>query len=109
MPTEIAQEPRRILIIDDNDSIHSDFKKTLMSAEPAPTGLSNAKAALFGDAVPTASARMPKFELESAMQGEQGLSKLQSAMQAGKPFSVAFVDMRMPPGWDGLQTIQRLW
>jgi len=109
MPTEIAQEPRRILIIDDNDSIHSDFKKTLLSAEPPTTGLSNAKAALFGDAAPAASARMPKFELESAMQGEEGLSKLQSALQAGKPFSVAFVDMRMPPGWDGLQTIQRLW
>ncbi len=43
------------------------------------------------------------------MQGEEGLKKLQEAQQAGRPFHVAFVDMRMPPGWDGVQTIQRLW
>ncbi|HEX4797480.1 MAG TPA: EAL domain-containing protein [Humisphaera sp.] len=109
MQSAIAQEPRRILIIDDNDSIHSDFKKTLTSAEAPSTGLANAKAALFGNSAQSTASRMPKFELESAMQGEEGLAKLQSALKAGKPFSVAFVDMRMPPGWDGLQTIQRLW
>jgi hypothetical protein len=29
--------------------------------------------------------------------------------QQGRPFALAFVDMRMPPGWDGLETIKRLW
>src|SRR5690606_27038348 len=27
----------------------------------------------------------------------------------GRPFSMAFVDMRMPPGWDGIETIARIW
>ena len=30
-------------------------------------------------------------------------------MEQGRPYSVAFVDMRMPPGWDGIETIARLW
>ncbi|MGZ8385082.1 MAG: histidine kinase dimerization/phospho-acceptor domain-containing protein, partial [Nitrospira sp.] len=33
----------------------------------------------------------------------------QNAYQRGNPYAVAFVDMRMPPGWDGLETIEHLW
>ena len=28
---------------------------------------------------------------------------------AGRPYTVAFVDVRMPPGWDGVETIKRIW
>ena len=31
------------------------------------------------------------------------------ALSDGRPYAMAFVDMRMPPGWDGLETIERLW
>jgi diguanylate cyclase (GGDEF)-like protein len=110
----LNNQPRRILIIDDNDAIHSDFRKTLggdaASSSASASKLAGAKAALFGDTTAAASApALPKFELESAMQGEEGLAKLQAAARDGRPFRVAFVDMRMPPGWDGVQTIQRLW
>jgi diguanylate cyclase (GGDEF)-like protein len=33
----------------------------------------------------------------------------QAAVDAGHPDALAFVDMRMPPGWDGVETIQHLW
>src|SRR5450755_2772286 len=110
MATETARPPRRILVIDDNAAIHNDFRKTLQGGEEPSAKLSSGKAALFGDAAPvTHDTPLPKFELESALQGEEGLKKLEDALKAGKPFNVAFVDMRMPPGWDGVQTIQRLW
>ncbi|HAI14649.1 MAG TPA: hypothetical protein DCM28_23290 [Phycisphaerales bacterium] len=49
------------------------------------------------------------YQVDSAMQGRDGLSKVINALDEGKPYAVAFVDMRMPPGWDGVQTISRLW
>src|ERR1700748_2319217 len=109
MPVEPALDVRRILVIDDNDAIHNDFKKILSPAEEPSQKLTSAKAALFGSAPGAAKQRMPKFEIESALQGQEGLTRLEQAMKDQKPFQVAFVDMRMPPGWDGVQTIQRLW
>ena len=34
---------------------------------------------------------------------------VQNALQAGIPYALAFVDVRMPPGWDGVETIAHLW
>jgi diguanylate cyclase (GGDEF)-like protein len=99
---------RRILTIDDNDAIHGDFRK-ILTQTAVSSKLKSAKAALFGDtAAETASDRL-HFQVDSALQGQEGLDKLIKAQADGTPYSVAFVDMRMPPGWDGLQTIQRLW
>jgi diguanylate cyclase (GGDEF)-like protein len=111
MPPEVTSQARRILVIDDNDAIHKDFRKTLERPEEPSAKLASAKAALFGGTATAVDTRrqMPEFRLESAMQGQEGLTKLEEALSAGDPFSVAFVDMRMPPGWDGVQTIQRLW
>ena len=52
---------------------------------------------------------LPKFSVQSAYQGEEGLGIATAAFNEGKPFCIAFVDMRMPPGWDGIETIKRLW
>jgi diguanylate cyclase len=111
MLTATAPETRRILVIDDNDAIHKDFKKTLVVSDGPSAKLSSAKSALFGEpTAPSADvAVMPKFELDSALQGQEGLTKIEESLKQGRPFHVAFVDMRMPPGWDGVQTIQRLW
>ncbi|MGH8209817.1 MAG: putative bifunctional diguanylate cyclase/phosphodiesterase, partial [Steroidobacteraceae bacterium] len=34
---------------------------------------------------------------------------MRQAIEENRPFATAFVDMRMPPGWDGLETIEHLW
>jgi len=109
MSSEI-NTPRRILVIDDNDAIHRDFRKTLEYSEEPSARLASAKAALFGETAESSGkdCRL-KFELETALQGEEGLKKLLAALNENRPFNVAFVDMRMPPGWDGVQTIQKLW
>jgi len=97
---------RRILLIDDMPAIHEDFHKILMPQTAERAALSAVEAALFGDEPKAAAAT---FELESAYQGQEGLAKVQAALQAGRPYALAFVDMRMPPGWDGVETIERLW
>ena len=49
------------------------------------------------------------FEVSSALDGAGGVAMAEAALAAGKPVRMAFVDMRMPPGWDGVETIERLW
>jgi len=101
------QKNRRILVIDDNKSIHKDFRE-ILEVGGAKTGtLDEAKVAILGDAA-KASER-EGFEIDSAFQGAEGLQKVKEALAQGKPYAMAFVDVRMPPGWDGIETIGRIW
>lgn len=95
----------RILLIDDLRSIHEDFARIL--TRPSTGGELDAMGSeLFGVAAPSADC---VFELDSAFQGQDGLIKLDASLQEQRPYAIAFVDMRMPPGWDGLETIEHLW
>jgi diguanylate cyclase (GGDEF)-like protein len=99
---------RRILVIDDNPAIHRDFAKILDADGADHTSLAAAEQLLFGEPAKPVAER-PAFELTFASQGQEGVELARRALQANQPFAVAFIDMRMPPGWDGLETIQHLW
>jgi len=105
MPDRIKHLNRRILVIDDTVAIHEDFKKIFYDkATPAFDAL---EVELFDRSpgiTPAAG-----FELTSAYQGQEGLAAVSASVCDGKPFALAFVDVRMPPGWDGIETISRLW
>jgi signal transduction histidine kinase len=106
MSTPAGHHHRRILVIDDNRAIHEDFRKILVGEEEVE-GYNDLKAELFGDtaAEPTPAA----FEVDSAFQGEEGLDRVRQAVEAGRPYAMAFIDVRMPPGWDGIETTTRIW
>lgn len=97
----------RLLIIDDNPEIHADFRRILCGDRKAASKLEAAERALFGTATGFQTYR--EFELDSAYQGEEGLARVYHALQEDYPYSIAFVDVRMPPGWDGIEVIPRLW
>ncbi len=97
----------RILIIDDNPAIHDDIRKILGSEGKSHDALAQTKELLFGgNPLPLDESG---FEIVSAFQGQEGLEKVKEAEEAGRPFALMFVDMRMPPGWDGVETIKRIW
>lgn len=104
----VQSENRRILVIDDEPSMHADYRSVL-APECAVEDLQLAKleASMFGDEAPTE--RRRSFAVSSAHQGSEGLELARAALAAEQPFAVAFVDMRMPPGWDGVQTVTQLW
>src|SRR5438105_7022830 len=107
-PLTLQPENNRILIIDDNPAIHQDFRKILGPADATlAKELDAAEASLFGDKIDTE--RTANFQIDSAFQGQEGLEKVRGAFAEGKPYAVAFVDVRMPPGWDGIETIARIW
>ncbi len=94
----------RLLVIDDTRAIHEDFRKILC---PAPEPMDEASAEFFGGPAPVST--QPDFAIDSAFQGEEGVAMLSSALDEGRPYAVAFVDVRMPPGIDGIQTVEQLW
>ncbi|MDY7226789.1 sensor histidine kinase [Hyalangium rubrum] len=101
-----ASPNRRILVVDDNRTIHQDFRK-ILCPPTANDSLDAMEADLFGQT--EASARLPGFEVDSAYQGEEALLLSRNAREQGRPYAVAFVDIRMPPGIDGVETTSRLW
>ncbi|MFT3786872.1 MAG: diguanylate cyclase [Tepidisphaeraceae bacterium] len=100
---------RRVLIIDDNPDIHRDFDKILTPAARTDA-LDALEALVLGNANGTGAAATDDdtFEIDHAHQGEEGFAKIRAAHAEGRPYLAAFVDMRMPPGWDGLRTIRAI-
>ncbi|PZP92193.1 MAG: hybrid sensor histidine kinase/response regulator [Variovorax paradoxus] len=103
-----VEHNRRILLVDDMPAIHEDFRKILLM--PAACGLDQMEAALFGSsAEQPAPSTLPGFMLDSAYQGQEAVAMVCASLEAKLPYAMAFVDMRMPPGWDGVETIERIW
>lgn len=98
----------RIIVIDDNIDIHNDFIKILTTNTVDDTLYTELDEKLFGNEESNA-IKLPKFIIDTAMQGKEGFEKIKIAAEADKPYSLAFVDIRMPPGWDGIETIKNIW
>ncbi len=97
----------RILVIDDNPSIHKDFQTILLEEEESTT-LSALRSEVFGESNKDPVGKSV-YELDFATQGKEGREKVKQACSDNRPYELAFVDMRMPPGWDGLKTIEHIW
>jgi signal transduction histidine kinase len=96
---------RRLLIVDDNREIHEDFRR-ILHRKVARSEMRSLETLLFGTCIAD---HREEFEVASAYQGQEALESVEKAMVAGAPYAMAFVDFRMPPGWDGIETISRLW
>lgn len=97
----------KIIIIDDNPGIHKDFKKILTMTMSPTHEIDKLDLELFGEK--SKEIALPKFKIDTATQGKEGVERIEQAIKEGKPYAVAFVDVRMPPGWDGIETIKQIW
>jgi len=107
MPDFSPTSQFRVLVIDDTAAIHDDFRKILHPEMAAPPRLRAALSAVLGPRENAASRKI--FEVDCALQGQDGLALLRQARAEQRPYALAFVDMRIPPGWDGIETIRQLW
>ncbi len=103
---DATQHNLRVLVVDDNLAIHEDFRK-ILQAKAGDESVDQVRVELFDDPPPLQA--LERFELDHANQGQDALTLVQLAREEGRPYAVAFVDMRMPPGWDGLETIEHIW
>ena len=97
----------RVLIADDQDEIHSDFREILNQQDRKIDSDDLADAFLSADAEPS-STYLPVFELTHATSGDEAYQIVKAAQEANQPFAAAYIDIRMPPGMDGIETIRRI-
>lgn len=96
----------RILIVDDNPSIHIDFNKIFGLLRESNSKLDEIEAKMFAE---SPEEKEFKFIVDSAFQGEEALQLISKRMSEKKYYSIAFVDIRMPPGMDGVETTKQIW
>ncbi len=97
-------ETHRVLIVDDNPSIHEDFRKIFSCESEAIPDLDDFD--IDGIDIPN---RSSVYRFESASQGLEAIEMVRESIAKNDPYALAFVDMRMPPGIDGLETIRGIW
>src|SRR5579859_6616376 len=102
-----ASRPPRVLVIDDTPAVHEDFCKIFGVKTPEQSRLEEAESAVFGSLA--AMAQNIGFRIDSAFQGRDALELVRKALEENDPYILAFVDVRMPPGWDGIETIEHIW
>jgi YesN/AraC family two-component response regulator len=97
----------RVLVVDDNRRIHEDFDLVFFK-RPRNMDLKADHDELYGQSEQQPVVSKPTYEVDHAFSGNEGIEKTQSSMTEGRPYQVAFVDIRMP-GMDGVETIERIW
>ena len=97
----------RVLIVDDQDEIHTDFQE-ILSKGRRKTASDDLAAAFLPIAPKNTTPYLPTFELLHASSGDEAYQVVKAATEANRPFAVAYIDIRMPPGMDGLETMRRI-
>jgi two-component system NtrC family sensor kinase len=105
LETRPTAQAYRILIVDDNPSIHDDFRRIFAADVPHRSDLDDLAASVFG--LPSAP-QSPRFSLDHASQGQAALARVVAAREAKTPYALLFMDVRMPPGWDGVEAAARV-
>jgi CheY-like chemotaxis protein len=103
----------RILIVDDQEDLREQLAKLLISSgQPNKTTklVQSMRARLMGltQEQQEETKPAPKYDIDTAGQGEEAYEMVKAALENGAPYAVMFTDMRMPPGWDGLKTAKKI-
>lgn len=102
----------RVLVVDDNAAIHDDFQKILPCEPEESDVFDDLEKGLFGDLeddFELDSSDSQLYDLSHAYQGEEALGLVKASLEKDQPYALCFMDVRMPPGWDGIETIKRIW
>lgn len=94
----------RVLIVDDQPEIHDDFSEMLCSNSADPRDEDLVEAFVREQQ----GSYLPEFELLHANNGEEACDVIRGGRESNRPIAVAFIDIRMPPGIDGIETVRRV-
>ena len=94
----------RVLIVDDQQDIHDDFEEMLRRRAPATPD--DPASAFLSREEPDH--HLPAFELLHAIGGEDACALIARETRQKRPFAVAYVDIRMPPGIDGVAAVRNI-
>ncbi len=104
----MSMDNHRVLIVDDDHEIQNSYRAVLAPQDGDSTPSNAQLAKVLGNVQSSESFSTPRFELSIASQGSEGVAMVESALEKNEPMSVAFIDIRMPPGFDGMETAARI-
>ncbi|HBC88052.1 MAG TPA: hypothetical protein DCZ94_13970 [Lentisphaeria bacterium] len=105
---------RRILIVDDQQDLREQLAKLLLRSGKKNETLSlvqQMRSKLLGespDVLEEGASEEQSYVVDTAEQGEIALEMVKKSLTKEEPYAVMFLDMRMPPGWDGLKTAKAI-
>ncbi|MGA1844911.1 MAG: HD-GYP domain-containing protein [bacterium] len=102
---------RRILVTDDQPEVVEDYLRILKSRKVTGDELDALERDLFGETSgdnPGSQASEIQYNVSTARQGEEAISRVKKALEEDDPFAVAFLDVRMPPGIDGVHAAREI-
>ena len=107
----MIRDSNRILVVDDNESIHEDFRKILNTHRiNGSKDLTKIEKELFDEEDhPGSITEGLSYRIDSAFQGQDAIDLIDRAAQDSDPFALVLMDVRMPPGINGIETIERIW
>ncbi len=97
----------RILLVDDEPRILDELGKVLSPAERNNAELNELGNRLFNNSK-TNRRKAASYNVCCCRQGDEAVDKVQESMEKNEPFAVAFIDIRMPPGPDGVSTAEEI-
>lgn len=106
-PEETATN--RILVVDDDAMLIGEYLRCLgadFEPDAATTTLGDLEKVLFGEETDERGAA--RFDVQSRSQGEAAVEAVRDAVKTGSPFAIVFLDIRMPPGIDGIEAAKRI-
>jgi PAS domain S-box-containing protein len=104
----LSKDNHRVLIVDDDYEIQNSYRAVLAPQDGGSTPSNVQLAKVLGNVQSSESFSTPRFELSIASQGPEGVAMVESAFEKNEPMAVAFIDIRMPPGFDGMETAARI-
>jgi len=95
---------RRILIIDDDPDILNSYQNILAPSQ----GMKGQSSDHVNRLLAIGEEEKKGFSVDMATQGEEAFNMVRDRLVEDKPYALVFIDVRMPPGWDGIQTAARI-
>ncbi|GAA5520674.1 response regulator [Aliifodinibius salicampi] len=101
-------QQHRILLVDDNEAIHEDIE-TILKGFQKDREFKDIEDRLFGSSSEENEDVEVSYAIDHAYQGQEAIEMVEEAKKEGDPYSLTFMDVRMPPGMDGIQAIKNIW
>ena len=108
------QNSKRILVVDDNEAIHEDIHNILdiKRGKRKNSETEKLEQELFGtdfSSEASVSGDIIDYVIDDAYQGAEAVTMVTQAANEGFPYALIFMDVRMPPGMDGIQATTEIW
>jgi two-component system NtrC family sensor kinase len=100
-----GQDATRVLVVDDSPEVHAGTRKAASSEDRLADALDVLDEALFASKAMRQDLRL---EIDTVVQGAEALERVVAAQRKGRPYALAFVDIRTPPGWSGVDTAAKI-